>query len=55
MGVKWGGRERLVWAKALYFREGCEVVWLGRFGMWGLEEASGWLRKAVERVRGRQG
>jgi hypothetical protein len=24
-------------------------------GMWGLEETSGWLRKAVERVRGGQG
>jgi hypothetical protein len=43
-----------VWAEALYFREGSEVAWLGQFGMWGPEETSGWLRKAVERVRGVQ-
>jgi hypothetical protein len=55
MGVKWDARERLVWAEALYFREGCGVVWLGRFGLWGMGRCSGWVARAVGRVSGGQG
>jgi hypothetical protein len=33
-------------------REGVRPHVLGRFGMWGREEGSGWLGEAVERMIG---
>jgi hypothetical protein len=49
MGVKWDGRERLVWAVAVYKeRLGCMTV----CSMWGLGWCPGWARRTVGRVRG---
>jgi hypothetical protein len=48
MGVEWDGRERLVWAVAVYKEGlGCMTVW----AKWGPWRGSGLSRRVVERIR----
>jgi hypothetical protein len=52
--VEWDGRGRLEHTACLYSERGVRPHVLGRFGMWGREEGSGWLGEAVERMIGVQ-
>jgi hypothetical protein len=49
MGVKWDGRERLVWVVAVYKeRLGCMTVW----AKWGPWRGFDWSKRTVGRARG---